>query len=498
MDAETARGMATQLDTGSATQGGSPPVTISIPSRAPSRATRPRRRPFVRRLVTLGVVMSVALGGLWGTGQMGRAQGLFGPKVPVFPRTKAARISLATTVVSRGELASSKNVEVTNGVEGQSTIIRILPEGTRVKKGDLVCEIDSSLLNDRLTNQIITTRSAKAELDSAITSREVAEIAVREYLEGTYLQSIQSAQSDMILAESELSRARDRYQWTERMVAIKYVSDSQKLTDAQTAMKAEMAIDRAETSMKVLTNYTGRKTTISLEAQVRMAQVGELAKEAIYERERAKQKKLEDQIAKCRMEAPDDGMVVYAKDANRRAEASGPTIFEGATVRERQKIFTLPDVSRMRVDAKVSEADIAKVGIGQRARVRIDGLQGASMMGTVTLVQLLPDSNGNMDTGVKVYTARVAIDYSRPGLMPGMTAQVEILVGRADNALAVPIRSIVRSLDRDCVVVATPEGPALKPVRLGASNHKFVEVAEGLAEGEEVALAPETLIENTR
>jgi len=423
---------------------------------------------------------------------------LFGSSLNTFARTKASRVSLAVTVVARGELASSKNIEVANEVEGQTTLIRILPEGARVRKGDIVCELDSSVLRDNLANQAITTSSAQARLDSARTTREVAEIAVKEYLEGTYLQSVQAARSDMVLAESELARATDRYQWTERMVAIKYVSDSQKLTDAQTKMKARMDIDRAVTSMRVLQNYTGRKTAISLEAEVEKARVGELAQQAIYERELAKQKKLESQIAKCLMRAPDDGMVVYAKDPNPRPGATAPTIMEGATIRERQRIFTLPDVSRMRVNAKVSEADIAKVVVGQRARVRVDGLPGEAMLGFVSLVQMLPDSTGGMDTGVKVYTVRISIDFPPAGLMPGMSAQVEVLVDRVDDALVVPMRTIVRSLGKDCVLVATAEGTALREIKIGTSNYRLVEVVEGLREGEEVALAPEILLDKDK
>jgi multidrug efflux pump subunit AcrA (membrane-fusion protein) len=78
--------------------------------------------------------------------------------------------------------------------------------------------------------------------------------------------------------------------------------------------------------------------------------------------------------------------------------------------------------------------------------------------------------------------------------MPGMSAQVEVLVNRVDNALVVPMRSVVRSLGKDCVLVATAEGAALREVQLGTSNYRLVEVVEGLREGEEVALAPDSLL----
>ena len=71
---------------------------------------------------------------------------------------------LAVTVTEKGNLESSKNEDVFCEVEGQTTIIMILPEGTQVTKGELVCELDSRHAPDNLTNQEITTKRAEADL----------------------------------------------------------------------------------------------------------------------------------------------------------------------------------------------------------------------------------------------------------------------------------------------------------------------------------------------
>ena len=101
-------------------------------------------------------------------------------------------------------------------VEGQTLIISILPEGTKVKKGDLVCELDSAVLKDQLTNQKITTQAAEAAYQNARLAREVAQIAVKEYREGIYLQDRATTQGGIKLAESAIKGTRAELERTRR------------------------------------------------------------------------------------------------------------------------------------------------------------------------------------------------------------------------------------------------------------------------------------------
>ena len=112
--------------------------------------------------------------------------------------------ALPITVSEKGALESSRNQDAYCNVEGTTTIIMILPEGTRVTKGQLVCELDSAALNDQLINQKITTKSAKANFQNATLTREVAEIGVVEYEEGIYKQDLATVKGEIKLAESDL------------------------------------------------------------------------------------------------------------------------------------------------------------------------------------------------------------------------------------------------------------------------------------------------------
>jgi RND family efflux transporter MFP subunit len=403
-------------------------------------------------------------------------------------------MALAQTVVERGALESQKNDDTYCGVEGQTTIIMIKPEGSPVKKGELVCELDSAALRDQLVNQQITTKSAAANHENAKLTREVAEIAVIEYVEGIFVQDLQTVEGEIKLAESDLSRQEDRVDWARRMFDKGYVSLATKNAEELSLKKARFTLEQSQSKRKVLVDYTKGKTIKELQSEVEKAKSDELAKKATMELETSKEKKLEKQIAACRLLAPNDGLVVYANDPNRAFGSNQPQIEEGATVRERQKIFSLPDITKMQVNTKVHESQIDKIGPNMKAKILVEAFAEQKLNGTVVDVQPLPDPTSFFSSDIKVYTTRVKIDDALQGLRPGMNAQVEILVDRRDNVLAVPLSAILQYDGKDHVTKRNDERYERVVVELGPSNERFVQVNKGIKDGDVVVLNPKSLM----
>lgn len=426
-----------------------------------------------------------------GVGQSLR--GLFastGPRVLTFT-VKPSTLSLV--VNERGALESSNNLDAFCKVEGQTTIIMIKPEGTRVKKGDVVCELDKSALEDSLTNQIITTKGADASYQNAKLTREVAEIAVIEYIEGTFKAESEVADADIKLAESDRQRAIDRVAWAVRMKDKGYISQAQKLSEDLALQKVEFSLAQARTKKDVLEKYTKNKMVKELNAEVEKAHSDELAKQATWDLEKTKEKKLKTQIENCIITAPSDGLVVYANDPNRFGQTQ-LQIEEGATVRERQKIFSLPDISKMRVNTKVHESMIEKLRLGLRARVRVDSFADQVLPGEVAEVATLPDPTSFFNSDVKVYTTHIKLEKSISGIRPGMSAQVEILVDEKADVLTVPVQAILQFKGANHVAVRNRDSYAFREVTIGLNNDKHVEVVKGLQAGDVVALNPVALM----
>jgi RND family efflux transporter MFP subunit len=401
---------------------------------------------------------------------------------------------LVQTVVERGNLESSKNEDVYCNVEGQVVIISIKPEGSPVKKGETVCELDSAALKDNLVNQKITTQSAAANHENAKLTREVAEIAVVEYEEGIYVQDVATVEGELKLAMSDLSRAEDRLDWARRMYGKGYVSKAMWVSEELALKKARFAVEQAETKKKVLTQYTKSKTTTELRSEVAKASSDELAKKATWDLETSKEKKLERQIAACTLRAPNDGLVVYANDPNRSFGSNQPQIEEGAQVRERQKIFSLPDIARMQVNTKVHESQIDKLAPGMRAKIRVDSFGDKELNGTVLDVAPLPDPSSFFSSDIKVFTTHVRIDDALPGLRPGMSAEVTILVDRRDSVLSVPMNAILQYNGKNHVTKKVDDRFERMEVELGPSNDKYVQVMKGVQEGDVVVQNPGGLL----
>jgi multidrug efflux pump subunit AcrA (membrane-fusion protein) len=403
---------------------------------------------------------------------------------------------LPVTVVERGLLESAENEDVFSKVEGQTTILMILPEGTRVTEGQLVCELDSSQLQDTLKNQKIATLGAQAAFENAKLTREVAEIAVVEYVEGIYKQEFETVQGEIALADAEQKRAADRIEWSDRMFQKGYLSKAQNIADQVSLKQKVFALEQAQTKKAVLEKYTRDKTIKELKSEVEKAKSDELAKQQTWELEKDKEAKLEKQIKNCKLFAPGDGIVVYANDPSRGFGSNQTLIEEGATVIERKKIFSLPNISKMRVNVKVHESMVDRIKPNLPARIRVDAFAEVLLSGTVESINPLPDTNSMFSSDIKVYTTRVTIGDvpGGLGLRPGMSAQVEILVAELDNVLCVPVQAVVEYGGKDHVAVKTPTGYQRKEVTLGMTNDRFIEVTKGLKTGEIVALNPQALM----
>jgi RND family efflux transporter MFP subunit len=460
--------------------------------------TRPRRRrsglkvPLILGTLVIGG-SAVALTTVPGLADSIR--GYFKPKTIDVLRYPVKSVRLPVTVVERGSIESSNNKDVKSEVEGTTTIIMILPEGRPVEKDELVCELDSATLRDSLTNQEISTRRAEADLQQAQKTLQVAEIGVKEYEDGTFPESEQSAEGAIKLAESELIRAKERLDWSNRMLAIKYVTESQNMSDKLTLQKAEFSLREAQTKLKVLREYTREKQLKELQATVEKTRSDLYAKESTFNLEKEKEAKLRRQIEKCKLFAPASGLVVYANDSNRGGfgGSSQSIIEEGATVREQQAVFRLPDITKMRVNTKVHESMVDRVQKGLKAKIRVEAYPEL-LTGTVESVQPLPDPSNFMSSDIKVYTTLVTIDNPPESLRPGMSAEVEILVTQLDDVLAVPMQAILEFKGKDHVFVARGDGWERREVKKGINNEKLIEIKDGLKAGEDVALSPANLL----
>lgn len=401
-------------------------------------------------------------------------------------------------VTERGEVESSSNIEVRCEVQSRNSsgtaILEIIPEGTEVKKGDLLCRLDSSALRDEASHQQIVCNASEAAVIQAQNTLNTAQISKQEYLEGTFKQEEQVILGEISVAEENLRRAQDFAHHSEKLAAKGYVTALQLEADRFSIEKERIVLETAKTKLNVLRNFTRAKMLSQLEADIKTAEANLKSQESTHALDMEKLELVQAQIEKCEIRAPADGQVVYA-NSNERRGGSEVVIEEGAMVRERQVLIRLPDPRRMQVKAKINESRIDRVHEGMQASVRLDAFPEREMHGTVRKVDAYPLAGSWFMSNVKEYGTFIEIHDPPEGMRPGMTAEVRIKVEQLPEALQVPVQAVVEHGSEHYCLLPADNGIEARKIKIGSTNEKFVIIREGLSPKELVIVNPRNYLD---
>jgi HlyD family secretion protein len=453
-----------------------------------SRPTRPAARGIVQiLLVAILALAAIAGGAYWYRSTTTSA----GDTSLVLHNV--ARDDFELTITERGELEAAGVTEVRSEVKTQNqpglAILRVVEEGTHVKAGDFLVELDSSALDAERTTQQNLVNLAEASVVETRNLYETALIAKEEYIEGTYIQERQVIESEIFVAEENLNRAREYYQFSQKLAAKGHINQLQLEADKFAVEKSAKELEAAKTKLRVLDEFTKPKMVKQMDSDIVITEAKWGSAKKSYDLELTKLKEIEDLISKCTIYAPKDGLVIYANDLGRHGDEDW-IVEEGAVVRERQVIIRLPDSTAMRVELKVNEALVQYVKQGLPATIRPIGMDGLELHGQVTSVSRYAEPGNWRKADVKEYKAFVSIDEEVGGLRSGMTASVTVKCDYVSDALQVPVQAMhPHGDDFYCFVREGGDWQARK-VKCGPTNSEFFVIEEGLSEGEQVAMNP--------
>ncbi|MBK7643544.1 MAG: HlyD family efflux transporter periplasmic adaptor subunit [Planctomycetes bacterium] len=479
------------------------------------------------------VLLLVVAAGWWG----GKASGLFGG-APV-AEMKGARVKrgpLTISVLVRGSLSAKDAVSVKSEIEGQTTILSLIPEGTIVKPGDLLCELDSAALIEKKVAQEINVQSAeatytkasaqydiqesqnKSDIEAAQRKLDFAKLDIEKYEGLEKRQQLKEADNKIQVADSQEKLAATTAKWSKDLADQGFLTQSELDSDNLKLLSAQTSFEQAQLAKDLLVKFDDPRKRTELDANLEEAdrgldraklkaeamiadyKSGKLSSEAKLKLEREKLQKYIEQLDKTKLRAPAAGMVVYARVESGRMGNDSP-IAEGTTVRERQEIMQIPRKSGMVCEGSVHESVLKLVAPGMACRITIDALPGMEFPGEVQSIAVLPDkgswwSNPN----ARLYPASVVIKpladptpeqiKAYGDMRPGMSCQIEILSAQIEDCLYVPVQCIVLDKGETTAFLHTGAHPEQVRVKVGRSNEKFVEVTEGLKENDEVLLAP--------
>jgi len=476
-----------------------------------------------------------------------------GPEHPLI-YYRVTRGDLPITVTERGNLESQDNVKVIcevddidgDGIHG-TPIIFIVPNGSSVKEGELLVQLESSKHQERVDRQVLDKEKALAEkiktaaqhknqitqnettLAAAVLKVELARLELEMYQDekkGTYQLEVEEINrliddinNQILEAQTSLELKKNDLRGIESLFKLGYKGKSEldrsRLEYLQAESLYEARLNKLDTQMATLEKkriYEKPMQIMTLEgafetAERNRAQVVldnaallEQAKAAMDAAEEALKKEEErltryqEQLANCEILAPTDGMVAYATGASRWNQE----VRQGAPVTPRQHIISLPNLKKMQVKTAVHESVLDEVKAGLPATIRVDAFPERSYRGSILSVAVLPDQGGWMSSDTKVYKTTVTVDEEVQQLKPGMTAVVEIHVDRLKDVLSVPVQAVVQIGSESWCYVGDGGSVERRVVQLGRTNTKFVEIREGLVEGDRVVLNPMAIVDEAQ
>jgi multidrug resistance efflux pump len=326
--------------------------------------------------------------------------------------------------------------------------------------------------------------------------------------DGEAKQKLRKLDDDLQVAQKELGQATTALEGTKRLFAkgfvpkteitrdeISYESAALKVKSSETARALFLKYEFPKSAEEALSKYTegvreldkARRVAISKLAQAR-AKLN--SAKGQYDVQRRQRKDLQEQLDKCTLCAKKSGLVVYGGGRDDYYGNQEP-IREGATVRERQAIITIPDMTKMSVNVKIHESYIKKIKKGQKAVITVDAFPDQPLTGEITKVGVLPDSQNRwMNPDLKVYLTTITIDGTHDWVKPGMSAKVEIFVNHLNDVVYVPVQAVTPVDDKQYCYVMGAFGPNRHEVEIGEFNDEFIEMKKGVKEGELVLLRP--------
>jgi len=445
------------------------------------------------------------LGGMSGLGLTVPKPNIQSFNLKVQPHTAVPTVGMVSTVSltasSEGAMGMGGGGGMFGSTErsGSTTILDIKPEGSFVRKGEVVCELDSAAFREELENQKIKVEEARSNYNQVRIALEVNELAMKEYLEGVLEQDRQAIETYIKQCRDLLFQAERNYQWSLGVVAKKLQPENQELADRLTLERCRINLREALGMRTQLEDFTAPRILKEYQAKSEAIKSDLLSKESVLRQEEQRLQRIEKAIANCVIVAPRDGILSYVNETNFWGSIDY-RIEPGAIVRQGQPIFSVPDPSELILKVRINESKISRIVPGQTVSIRVDAVKDRIFNGRVLDVTLIPAPAQGSLSDVKVYNARVQIDAAADLklLKPGLTAKAAFNVALRPGVVRVPVQAI-HYLDNEPFVAvsatnnATQARATWRQVKIGLSNATYAEVIEGLRVGEEIVLNPESL-----
>jgi len=386
----------------------------------------------------------------------------FRKTAPKVPTAEVTRGEFDDYVKVRGEVKARRSLSVyaphTRGGVGDPQILKMAKTGSALKKDGVVVEFDTAKLRETLQQKRSELKQAEAEIEQA---RATAKLQ-----EEQDLTDLEKARYDVQRAKLEVSKA-------EILSRIDGEKNKLLLADAEQHSKEldeKLASDRS----KAAADIDGKKQ--KSEKARRDAQVAE------------------QDIAALTLHAPVEGIVTILPNwrASGWSSDNAPPFKEGDRAWQGARIAEFPDISTLRVNGRVEEADRGRVKEGQPATVRIDAVPDKEFQAHVVEISALAKLDFSGWPFPRNFDVSVQVDQPDARVRPGMSATARVAVEKLPSCILIPPEAAFQKSGKTVAYVLNGSAFEEREVLVTKRSESQAAVARGLKPGERVALKDPT------
>lgn len=354
-------------------------------------------------------------------------------------------------VTTTGELSAEKSVKIMGPAAAREygirsmTIQTLVIEGTQVKKGDFVAELDKGELYDKI-------QEAQDKLDAELTAFENAKLDTALTLRGE----------------------------RDKLLNLEYTLEERKLTLEQSEYEPPATVKKYKNDV----TKTERDLSLSEEnylIKIEQAKAKMIEQSFKLKKARDRFNNLNDLLGDFTILAPQDGMVIYATSGFSKAR-----VVEGSQVSPwSPQVAELPDLSSMISTTYINEVDIRKVKPGQEVSIGLDAFPEKKLTGKVIRVARVGQQNPNSDA--KVFEVIVRLNESDRDLRPAMTTSNIIVTEELEEVMFIPLEAL--QVFNDSINYVIKKNGVLQEVKVGLTNSNDAVIEMGIAVGDELYLS---------
>ncbi len=408
---------------------------------------------FGSRKVVVGTIAAVVLLGAGSLAFHGSAK-------PVVPTADVKQGEFVDYIQIRGDVQAVHSIQLNApSIAGDLQIVKLVPTGTMVKKGDVVVQFDPAALQRTLAQQRSVLKSAEADIEH---SRAEARL------------SHEQQSTDLLQAGYDVDRA--------------------KLDSSKQEILSE--IDGAETRLKLSDSQQKLKELQQKDVSTQQSASAEIeSKKQKREKSDFDVKLTERQIELLTLRAPTDGMVTIMPNYRARNWTNGnstPDFKEGDRAWPGAVVAELPDLSNVRMSARVDESDRGRLHSTQSAAVRIDAISDKEFQAQVADISPLAKVDYTSWPFTKNFDISIQILEKDARIRPGMSASGRIAVEKIPDGILVPPEAVFEKNGRSVAYVLNGSRFEERTVQVTRRAKSQLLIASGLRPGEKVALKDPT------